>query len=109
MKLDIYENKKVVKTYEAESYDLMFGTVEDVMTMFDVDSLTTGSDVEIIKMVGSALPTCINTVKPLLKDIFDGLTDEELKKAKLKDIATVLVEVVKYAFAQMSIGVNSKN
>ena len=109
MKLDIYENKKVVKTYETESYDLMFGTVEDVMTLFNVDDLQTGSDVEIIKMVGAALPTCINTVKPLLKDIFDGLTDDELKKVKLKDIVTVLVEVVKYAFTQMSIGVNPKN
>lgn len=109
MKLNIYENKKIVKTYEAESYDLMFGTVEDVMTMFNVDNLQNGSDVEIIKMVGTALPQCINTVKPLLKDIFDGLTDEELKNVKMKEIIIVLVDVVKYAFSQMSIGYDPKN
>lgn len=109
MKLNIYEKKRVVKTYEAESYDLMFGTVEDVMTMFKVDDLQTGSDVEIIRMVGSALPSCINTVKPLLKDIFEGLTDEELKNVKLKEIVAVLVEVVKFAFAQMAIGFTEKN
>ena len=109
MKLNIYENKKVVKTYEAESYDLMFGTVEDVMTLFNVDQLQTGSDVEIIKMVGAALPSCINTVKPLLKDIFDGLTDDELKCAKMVEIVKVIVDVVKYAFDQMSIGFNPKN
>ena len=109
MKLNIYEKKQIVKTYEAESYDLMFGTVEDVLTIFDVDSLTSGADVELIQMVGRALPKCINTVKPLLKDIFEGLTDDELKNVKMKDIASVIVEVVKYAFAQMSIGVDTKN
>ena len=109
MKLNVYEKKKIVKTYEAESYDLMFGTVEDVMTMFNVDELTTGDNVEIIKMVGNALPKCINTVKPLLKDIFEGLTDEELKNVKMREIVIVIVDVVKYAFAQMSIGIDSKN
>lgn len=109
MKLNIYENKKVIKTYEAESYDLMFGTVEDVLTMFNVDDLVTGADIEIIKMVGAALPKCINTVKPLLKDIFEGLTDDELKKTKMKEIVVVLVEVVKFAFMQISLGANSKN
>lgn len=109
MKLNIYENKKVVKTYEAESYDLMFGTVEDVMTIFKVDDLKTGSDVELIRMVGTALPRCINTVKPLLKDIFDGLTDEELKKTKMKEIVIVIIDVIKFAFDQMSIGFDSKN
>lgn len=109
MKLNIYENKKVVKTYEAESYDLMFGTVEDVMTMFDVDGLSTGADVEIIKMVGTALPKCINTVKPLLKDIFEGLTDAELKNVKMREIVIVLVEVIKHAFNQMTIGIDTKN
>lgn len=109
MKLNIYENKQTVKTYEAESYDLMFGTVEDVMTMFNVDELKTGSDIEIIRMVGRALPKCINTVKPLLKDIFCGLTDEEIKKARLKDIAAVIVAVIKHTFEQMSIGIDSKN
>lgn len=109
MKLNIYGKKKVIKTYEAESYDLMFGTVEDVMTMFNVDNLTTGSDVEIIKMVGTALPQCINTVKPLLKDIFEGLTDDELKNTKMKEIILVLVEVIKHAFSQMSIGIDPKN
>ncbi|MCF0231354.1 MAG: hypothetical protein HUJ63_03585 [Enterococcus sp.] len=109
MKLDIYEKKKVVKTYEAESYDLMFGTVEDVMTMFNVDSLKSGSQTEIINMVATILPKCINTVKPLLKDIFDGLTDEELKNVKLKDIVKVLVEVITFAFEQISVGIDPKN
>ena len=109
MKLNIYEKKQIVKTYETESYDLMFGTVEDIMTLFNVDKLKSGSDVEIIKMVGEALPKCIGSVKPLMKDIFEGLTDEELKHVKMKDMITIIMEVIKYAFSQISLGFESKN
>lgn len=109
MKLNIYEKKKVIKTYEVDAYDLMFGTVEDVANAIDIDSLKTGSDVEIIKMVGKLVMSSMDTVKNLLKDIFDGLTDEELKGTKVSEIATVLVDVVKFTIAQLNLGANEKN
>ena len=87
MQLNVYKNREIEKTYEAENYDLMFGTVEDIMTIFDIDALKTGSDVELINLVTKALPTCLNIINPLLKDIFEGLTDEELKRVKLKEVA----------------------
>jgi len=109
MKLNIYEKKKVIKTYETNTYDLMFGTVEDIANAIDIDSLKTGSDVEIIKMVGKLVMTSMDTVKNLLKDIFDGLTDEEIKGTKVSEIATVLVDVVKFTIAQLNLGANGKN
>lgn len=109
MKLNIYEKKKIIKTYEVDTYDLMFGTVEDVANAIDIDSLKTGSDVEIIKMVGKLVMTSMGTVKNLLKDIFDGLTDEELKGTKVSEIAAVLVDVVKFTIDQLNLGVNGKN
>lgn len=109
MKLNIYENKKIIKTYEVDAYDLMFGTVEDVANAIDLDSLNSGSDVEILKMVGKLVMSSMDTVKNLLKDIFDGLTDEELKKVKVSEIATVLVDVVKFTIAQLNLGANGKN
>ena len=109
MKLNIYENKEVVKTYEADTYDLLFGTVEDVANAVDLDSLKTGSDVEIIKMVGNLVLSSMGTVKQLLKDIFDGITDDELKNVKVSEIAIVLVDVVKFTITQLSTGFSSKN
>lgn len=109
MKLSIYKKGQVEKTYTAETYDLMFGTVEDVADAVDLDSLKTGSDVEIIKMIGNLVLNSMDTVKNLLKDIFDGVTDEELKRAKVKEIASVLLEVVKFTIAQISLGNNGKN
>lgn len=103
MKLNIYEKKEVIKTYEADSYDLMFGTVEDVANALNLDDLKTGSDVEIIRMATKLVLTSLETVKDLMKDIFDGLTDEELKKAKVKEMAQVLLEVGKYILELMDI------
>lgn len=108
MKLNIYEKKKIVKTYEADTYDLMFGTVEDVADAVKLDELKSGSDVEILKMIGNLVLNSMGTVKNLLKDIFDGLTDEELKKVKVSEIAVVLLDVVKFTLAQLNLG-KSKN
>lgn len=109
MKLNIYDKKKVVKTYEVDTYDLMFGTIEDVADAVKLDELKSGSDVEIIKMVGNLVLTSMDTIKNLLKDIFDGITDEELKKTKVNEIALVIVEVVKFTINQLNLGNSSKN
>ena len=98
MKLNIYEKKKVVKTYETDSYDLMFGTLEDVASAVKLDELETGSDVELVKMVGNLVIHSMDTVKDLLKDIFEGITDEELKHTKINEIVDVFIEVVQYTF-----------
>lgn len=108
MKLTIYENKKPVKTYTAETYDLMFGTVEDIAEAMNLDNLRTGSDVEIIGLAVDLIKRNMTTVKDLLKDIFDGLTDEEIKHTRVRDIARVLLDVVKYTIGQLKTG-DSKN
>ena len=109
LKLNIYEKKKIVKTYTAETYDLMFGTVEDLIDLIDLDQLKNGSDIEIIKLVGKIIVSGMGTIKPLLKDIFEGLTDEELKKTKVSEISTALVEIVKSSISQITKGTNGKN
>lgn len=109
MKLNIYNKKQIVKTYETNTYDLMFGTIEDVANAVDLDSLKTGDDVELIKMVGKLVLTSMDTVKYLLLDIFDGLTEEELKNTKVSEIAIVLIEVVKFTIKQLNIGIDPKN
>lgn len=103
MILNIYKKKNIVKTYEADTYDLMFGTIEDVADAINLDALEKGTDVEIIKLVGKLVLTNMNLVKDLLKDIFDGLTDKELKHAKVSEIAVVLIEVVKFTISQLNI------
>lgn len=109
LKLNIYNKKRVEKTYTAETYDLMFGTVEDLVDIINLDKLQTGSDAEIIKLVGDVVVHGLDIIKPLLKDIFEGLTDDELKYTKVKEIATVLVNVVKFSVGEIGKGANEKN
>ncbi len=109
MILNIYDKKKIVKTYEADAYDLQFGVIEDVADVIKLDSIQTGSDVELIKMAAEVVLKCKDTVKDLMKDIFEGITDEELKKTKITEMAIVLIEVVKYTGEQLSKGLNRKN
>lgn len=109
LKLNIYEKKKVVKTYTAETYDLMFGTVEDLIDLIDLDQFKNGTDAEIIKLVGKVIINGMGIIKPLLKDIFEGLTDEELKNTKVSEISTALVEIVKFSISQITKGTNGKN
>lgn len=98
MKLNIYNKREIIKTYTADGYDLMFGTLEDVASAVKLDELETGSDVELIKMVGNLVIHSMDTVKDLLKDIFEGITDEELKHTKINEIVDVFIEAVQYTF-----------
>ena len=109
MKLNIYNKKEIVKTYVADTYDLKFGTVEDVAAAVNLDALNLNSNSEIIKAVGNLVMHSLDTVKDLLKDVFDDITDEELKNTKIKEIAAVLVEIVKYTIQQINKGVDGKN
>lgn len=109
LKLNIYEKRKIVKEYTADTYDLMFGTVEDFCDLVNLDELKTGSDTEIIKMAGKALTNGMETVKDLFKDIFEGITDDELRKTKIKEMIKVIVEVIKYSLIEMNKGIAQKN
>lgn len=109
MELNIYKKRKVEKTYKADTYDLMFGTVEDIAAAIDFDALQTGSDAEIIKMVGKVFIKSRETITDLMKDVFPGITDEELRRTKITEMARVIVEIVQYTIAQLSKGTAPKN
>lgn len=109
MKLNIYEKKRVVKTYEADEYDLLWGVVEDVADAIKLDELKTGSNEEIMKLAFNLVVTGKDTVNGLLKDVFDGLTDEELRNVHVADIVSVLMDVVKFTIKQLNLGIDRKN
>lgn len=90
MTLNIYsaEHKNdVEKTYTAESYDLMLGTVEDIMQLIDIDKMT--DNAAIVRAVVGAY----SKLKPFLKDVFVGVTDDELKRVKVKELLPTFVQI----------------
>lgn len=110
LKLNIYNKRQIVKTYTAETYDILFGTVEDLIDVLDLEGLKTGSDVELIQVATKLIISSKDDIiKPLLKDIFDGLTDDELKNTKVKELASVFITIVRYSIDQITSGNNGKN
>ena len=104
MKLNIYEKKQIVKTYTADRYDLMLGTLEDVSNAVKLDDMKTGSKAEILGMTMNLVKNSYSTVIDLIKDVFDGITDEELRKTKVIEIVNVLADIVTYTVQQLNMG-----
>ena len=102
--LNIYKGKEVEKTYTTDTYDIMFGTIESVIEVIDLNKLD--DNLELGKMILKLLPQ----IKPMLKDIFDGVTDEEIKRTKVKELVPIFVEVFTYALNELSsLGGDTKN
>lgn len=102
MKINIYKNQREVeKTYEVDNYDLMYGTVEDILALFDdIDDLKDNMQIfNVIKKNRSKL-------NDFMQDIFPDLSDDELRRIKLKELIPVFMEL--FAYVTNSFGA-SKN
>ena len=55
LKLNIYDKKEITKTYTAETYDLMFGTVEDLLDVIDIDNIQASNKAELLKAIAKVL------------------------------------------------------
>lgn len=108
--LNIYSGKTVEKVYTADEFDIMFGTVEDLVNLVDVDRLSGNvTDTDFIGAVALLLKGGFGQVKTLLKELFPGVTDEELKCAKMREVLFILAQVLKYGFSEMAAAGNAKN
>lgn len=104
--LNIYGNgsrKEATKVLTCEGYDLMLGTVEDFMDIVDLDKLD--DDKEIIKMVMKGY----GQLKPLLKDIFEGLTDEDFRGIKITELVSVIIDLGREIALSLNILKTGKN
>ncbi|MFQ9923789.1 MAG: hypothetical protein ACLRVU_09755 [Beduini sp.] len=90
MKLNIYKNQKEIeRTIEVDQYDIMFGTIEDILSIMDQIDLLEDDD-GIYALIKDNLPK----IKGLLKDIFIGVTDDELKRIKIKELVPLFQELM---------------
>ncbi|EGT4908113.1 hypothetical protein DAF77_14120 [Clostridioides difficile] len=106
LKLNIYskENKnEIEKTYVTDTVNIMFGTIEDIFEIVDIEKINDNE--EIVKMVIKGM----KLLKPFLKNVFDGLSDDELRQTNIKELVVVFVEIFKYTFNEIMGMPNSKN
>jgi hypothetical protein len=102
LELNIYKNQKEVeKTYRTEAYDLMYGTVEDVLSI--LDGITDKTD---NMQIFNAVSKNREKINMLLLDVFPDATPDELRKVKLKELVPFFIELFSYVGKSFS---NSKN
>lgn len=109
MILKTYEKGKVKKTFTCDTYDLPFGIVEDVAKVIDLDSLGNASNADIIKMITNTALRSMDDIKVLFFDMFPEMTEDDLKQAKIYDMAVVLLDVVKYTIGKLKSSFSAKN
>lgn len=101
LKLNIWKNREIEKTYTADTYDVMFGTVEDLMNMLDIEAFTSGNTQSLIAATAKLVEGSRDLLKPLLKDIFPGVTDEELRRVKAKDLLVIVSAITGFSLDEI--------
>lgn len=96
-------NRIIEKTYKAQSCDLLFAPIEDTLSVLD------GTDFSDDKKLTQLIFTMMKQVKPILKDVFYGLTDEELKRTSLNEVVTVIIGILGEALEGILSNENVKN
>lgn len=108
--LNIYKNKnEIEKSYTAETYDLMFGTMEDILNIIDIEKFDSGKQEDFVAAASKLIAGGLGQLKPLLLDVFDGLTEDELRKTRVKDLTKIVIEIVKYSILQIKGASTGKN
>lgn len=98
LKLPIYRNGVVDRTYEVETFRVPYGVIQDILHLVEVDKL----DDEMA--VAGMLLEAFDLIDPLLKDLFPGLTDDDLRHADFVDIGLVFTDIARYAIGRLSKG-----
>ena len=102
LKLNVYKNQREIeKTYTANTYDVLFGTVEDLTNMLDLEAFADGNATSLMAATGKLITGSRELLKPLLKDIFPGLTDEELRRVKAKELLEVVAGLTGFSLDEI--------
>lgn len=104
LRLNIYKNQnEIEKTYIVDTYDILFGTVDDFAHVLDLQALTGNKGaVEAAQAMYSLVSGGMDMLKPLLKDIFPELTDEELRRVKIKELVPVVAGLCGFTMEQLN-------
>lgn len=106
--LNVYKCGKVEKMYTAEDFVLTTGTCEDILDLAektkllemigkpDVDELALG--MEGMRTLRQAFPK----LKPMLMEVFEGLTEDEIKRTSIKEVGQVVVQIIKFTIGEIS-------
>ena len=103
--LHIYDKsgKNVVKMYEAQPYELPFGTVRKLMAIVKIEDMS--NQAELLKIIAQAWDEIMAT----LNAVFPDCTEEEWDTIKAKEVLNVVIQIAKAAISDTFIIPTEKN
>ena len=104
IKLNIYNGNSIEKVYTAETIDFSFGVIEDILDALDLESMKTNSKTELAGIIIK----CSKQLKPFLKDMFPGVTDEEIRRTHIQNLIEVFKGLYEYATKELSAATNDE-
>lgn len=98
LKLNIYNGNEVIKTYTAETIDFSFGVIEDILDALDLENMKKGDKTELAGIIIK----CSKQLKPFLRDMFPGVTDDELRNTRIQNLIEVFRCLYQYATNELT-------
>lgn len=98
LKLNIYradDHNAIEKTYEAETFEIMYGTLEDFIEIIHIE------DIKNRQQIAANIIKAFRSLNPLLKEIFDGVTDDELRRTKLAELIPLFSDIFDVALENL--------
>lgn len=101
--INIWKNQKEVeKVLKCEQYDLMLGTLEDVLKLFRLGDIEN----EIQKLDEQSILQIIvkeyDKITVLLHDVFPDMTIDDRKKIKVRELIPFFMQLIAYAVGQIT-------
>ena len=100
--IKIWKNQKEVeKTLKCAEYDLMLGTLEDVLKLFKMGDVES----EIQKLDEKAILQIIvkefDKITVLLHDVFPEMTADDRKKIKVRELVPFFMDLITYSVSKI--------
>ena len=112
LKLNIYSNernedgtRKIKKTYTSNTCDILYAPIEDMLNVLDLEKVSAKNETEILKLIVSM----VKQIKPILMDVFYGVTEEELRYTSLSEVAQTIFNIIQYGISEIVPKNNGKN
>lgn len=103
LKLNVYKNGEVEKTYEREEARLITGACVDILDGVDIEKMLDGqlTDEKMAKEIIKLVVKSFSSFKLLIQAVFIGLTDDEYRRTDVVEVADVVIKVVRYSLGRI--------
>lgn len=110
LKLNIYDNEGIVKTYTVQDFRLKTGICEDILDIVEIDKfadLQNLSDDDALKLLPMMMKFS-KQFKTIMMQVFPELTEDEYKNTDMSEVAGVAWQVIMYTITAL-FNISGKN